>query len=99
MTIKIISLNVNGIRDKPKRQTIFHWLISQNAEIFMLQETHCESDEDILLWSKEWQGKAYWSKGTNFSRGVAILIKPKLDIEINHVNIDIHGRFVSIIFD
>ena len=99
MTIKIISLNVNGIRDHKKRTTVFYWLKQQKADICLLQETHCESQTDIVSWSNEWEGKTFWSIGTNYSKGVAILIKEKLDITITNTEIDTDGRYVAINID
>lgn len=96
MTIKLISLNVNGIRDNKKRATVFYWLKQQKADICLLQETHCESQKDKLSWSKEWGGQTFWSVGTNFSRGVAILLKEKLDITIVNTEIDTNGRYLAI---
>ena len=96
MSIKIISLNVNGIREKSKRQTLFYWLKKQNADIYLLQETHCENNDDISKWMKEWDGNAYWSLGTNFSKGVATLFKPKLEIETENIKVDTQGRFIDI---
>ena len=99
MSIKILSLNVNGLRNYKKRQTIFHWLKEQNADLYLLQETHCESTSDINNWKAEWGGECFWSVGTNFSRGVATLVKPKLDIKISSTNSDRHGRFVMLDFE
>ena len=96
MTLKILSLNVNGIRDYKKRTTVFYWLKQQKADICLLQETHCESQNDISSWSNEWEGQTFWSIGTNYSRGVAILIKEKLDITITNIEIDTNGRYLAI---
>ena len=95
MSLRLISLNVKGIRDHKKRSSIFHWIVMQNADICLLQETHCCSDEDVEEWTKDWRGKAYWSKGTNRSRGVAILFKHNLDIEIKNIVSDNEGRYLS----
>ena len=96
MTIRLISLNVNGIRDNNKRRTIFFWLKEQEADLYLLQETHCESQNDINNWSHEWGGEAFWSLGTNYAKGVAILIKPNLDIKIKNPDFDTHGRHVAV---
>ena len=61
-----------------------------------MQETHCASKEDVNLWSKEWQGKSYWSNGTSNSRGVACLVKHNLDLNIVHTDKDPNGRFISV---
>ena len=96
MALNIASLNVNGIRDNVKRTTIFHWLKSQKYDVCMLQETHCNTQQDVTLWSKEWNGKAFWSLGTNMSKGVVFLIKPGLDLDIVKEEKDNEGRYIHI---
>ena len=94
MSVNLMSLNVNGVRDKEKRLAIFDWLKEQNADVIFLQETHAESDEDILAWGKEWGGEFYSSHVSNFSKGVAILIKPKLKLDLKIIEKDTDGRFL-----
>ena len=95
MSISICSLNVNGVRDSKKRSVLFHWLKMQNFDLILLQETHCDVQNE-KKWSQEWQGKTFWSHGNSSSRGVAILIKPNLDIGINNVDRDLQGRYICI---
>ena len=94
MSLNLLSLNVNGIIDSKKRNTIFHWLKEQNADIILLQETHCNSKLEEEAWSEEWGGNAIWSLGTNFSKGVAVLFKPNLDLNYREIEIDQDGRFI-----
>ena len=94
MSLSIISLNVNGIRDKTKRTSIFHWLKEKNADLCFIQESHCESEDDIKVWSSEWGGDSYWANYNSFSRGVAVLVKPKLKLEIRNVIRDPNGRYI-----
>ena len=53
VTISIVSLNVDGIRDDDKRTQIFEYLRSLKHDFFLLQETHVQS-EDVEAWSTEW---------------------------------------------
>ena len=96
MSLKIISLNVNGICDNTKRQIIFHWLKQQNSHICFIQETHCHDTFGANNWSAEWGGKCFWSLGTSLARGVAILFQEKLDIKISNEIVDINGRYIYI---
>lgn len=96
MSLNIVSLNVNGIRDTTKRNTIFQWLKSQKYDICFIQETHCTSEKDVKTWSNEWKGNSYWSVGTTMSRGVACLFKQNLDIETLNIVKDKNGRYVEI---
>ena len=96
MSVKIISLNVNGIRNSQKRNAIFSWLNDNNADIVFLQETHCNSEQDKTQWSSEWGGKCIWSTSSSSSCGVAILFKPKIDVILSNSEIDIHGRYIIV---
>ena len=47
------SLNVRGLNNGKKRQTIFQWLKSSHQGITLLQETYSlEKDENLL--TKDW---------------------------------------------
>ena len=96
MSLKLISINVNGMRDNKKRSVIFNWLKEKNFDICLVQESHCATQDDVNTWSKEWKGKSYWSPGTKMSRGVACLIKHNLDITIVHTDKDPNGRYLCV---
>ena len=96
MALTIVSLNVNGLKDRKKRHTFFHWLKMNNFDFCLLQETHCDSDNEIEKWRNEWAGKAYFSLGTNMSKGVATLIKPNLDVDVCDKIIENNGRYLKV---
>ena len=96
MSIKLLSLNVRGLKNKFKREVIFQWLKDQSADICLLQETHCSSEDDSILWGKEWGGKCFWSLGSNMSKGVAIMLKENLDIKTVNVTNDNDGRLLTV---
>ena len=39
-TMRLVSLNVNGLKDTEKRSRVFRWLKSLNVHIIYLQETN-----------------------------------------------------------
>ncbi len=91
--LKLMSLNVKGLNGHFKRSKMFTWLNRKNNSIIFLQETYsteCVSDK----WKKQWNGHMVFSHGTNHSRGVAILFKNGLDINIVNHDIDLNGRFI-----
>ena len=96
MVLSLLSLNVNGLKDKKKRQTLFQWIKDNNVDICLLQETHCCTLSESRLYSNEWGGKCYWVLGTNSSKGVACLIKQNLDINIVSEEGCNEGRFQKI---
>ena len=76
--VNFMSLNVNGLRDRFKRQAFLTWLSLQSPspDIVCLQETHSTSDAELQSW---FGGSSYSFLGThssNHSAGVCILFKP-----------------------
>ena len=93
MEHRILSLNVRGLNKSTKRRQLFRWLHQQNADVIFLQETY-SSPQTIKLWETEWGGKIVESHGSNHSRGVMILFKPKINVTIDKIIRDKNGRYV-----
>ena len=93
MSVKIISLNVRGIRNEIKRRTIFNYC-RDRADISCLMETHSD-EKSIKSWILEWGGKMIYAHGETDSKGVCILFKRGLDINITKTVIDENGRFAA----
>ena len=72
MSIKILSLNVNGLRDKIKRRAIFNYC-RDRADIICLQETHTDDAMERTI-SLEWRYQTFFSHGDTNARGVCTLI-------------------------
>lgn len=97
--MKIITLNVNGIRSAHKKG-LFDWLAKQNADVICLQEIKAHQ-ADIPNELINWNG--YYSyfhpavkKGYS---GVAIYSKDKpidIKIGIDNTGIDIEGRYIEV---
>ena len=98
--LKLLSLNVRGLRNVNKRRAIFSYLKAQKATIFCLQETY-SSIEDEKVWAAEWGGKIFFSHGSSHSRGVCILLNPHSTFHLRRVEADSEGRFliVKVIID
>ena len=94
---KVATCNISGLQDKGKRASVFNWLKSQQCDIVFLQETHCHLNKEVRRWSHEWDAQCIWSKGTNKSRGVAVLFNPKYSYQVKNEIIDSNGRYI--IFD
>ena len=91
----VLSLNVRGIRDLNKRKSIFTWTRNQKADIIFLQETF--STPDVFdSWKFQWSGDLYYSHRSNHSKGVLVLIRETLQLELKSVKKDSHGRFVIV---
>ena len=83
LDLKCLSLNVRGLNKSIKRRTIFRWLHKQNHHITFLQESY-SSKESAVIWENEWGGKAFFSHGTNHSKGVIILINPSMNFKVHY---------------
>nr|CAB3264531.1 pol-like protein [Phallusia mammillata] len=93
MSITVASFNVAGIRDPPKRKSIFKYIRDKKYHISLIQETHC-SHKHEKLWQMEWGGEIVWAHGTNRSKGVAILFSKNLTYSVIEQAADPNGRFL-----
>lgn len=93
--IRLITLNVNGLRSTTKRKAIFRSLRDAEADIIFLQETHSIAS-DQKIWSAEWGASVLYSHGLSNSRGVAILFKRAFNPKIISKIIDQDGRFLVV---
>ena len=92
---KLLSLNVRGIQSFTKRRALFCWLNERKGDIVFLQETYSTKDVEST-WKTQWQGKLYFSHGSNHSCGVTILVKDDVDFKLNSIISDDQGRYVII---
>src|SRR6202522_789364 len=51
--LKILSLNINGLRNTNKRLQVFRWLKSLDFHLILLQDIHYE-ENDQELWKTQW---------------------------------------------
>jgi exonuclease III len=99
MSVKIASLNCNGLRNFDKRFFMFNMFHVMNTDIIFLQETHCDNISLAKKWSKSWSGKCFWSFGTSNSCGVGILVSEKLQNRVHSFNFDAEGRILTVDID
>ena len=91
----MLSLNVRGVRNRVKRRSIFCFLKDQNCDVYFLQETYSEPNDEIS-WRSEWGGDIFFSHGSLHSRGVCILLNPSLNYTFENSHKDQIGRIISI---
>ena len=95
INLKVISLNVKGIRNVSKRKAIFLFCRRSNADLIFLQETH-SCDDDRKFWRSQWGDQIYLSHASNHSAGVAILFnKFKGDVLESHLSKE--GRWIILV--
>ena len=96
--IRLLSLNVRGLRNSKKRRGLFGWLKRyHNAQdsFVLLQETH-STPEVERMWVHEWGSPIVFSHGVNNSCGVMIIPPAKQDIDITYKYTDTNGRILII---
>ena len=87
--LKLLTLNVNGMRKKYKK--VFEYIHRMKCDLAFLQETHstvCVEKD----WREHWGGQIFFSNHTSRSAGVATLVKPGLKLNINTVHSAVEGR-------
>ena len=91
--LKIVSFKVRGLNNDRKRTAIFKYIEKHDCNIAFLQETY-SSEADERKWSNEWEGNCYYLHGSKHSKGLAIMIKKDIDIQILDEGKDAKGRFI-----
>ncbi len=72
--MNVTTINVRGLNNPIKRQTLFQWLKAKPFNIICLQETYCTT-ESVQSISDSWDGASYHcTTNSSHSRGVSILI-------------------------
>ena len=86
---------MRGLNRARKRRQLFRWLHNYKFDVIFLQETYSTKDIEAI-WNSEWGGKTFYSHGSNYSKGVAILFNPKLDVHIENIETDKNGRYLML---
>lgn len=90
--LQIFSVNVRGLNSDEKRQKLYEWLKLSQCDVILLQETHF-IDKHELKYNAGWQGKIFHSfSDSSHSKGVSILFRKNLSVEILNVKKSIDGR-------
>ena len=95
MTINAVSLNARGLNKSIKRRKLFRWLHIRKFDVIFLQETYSEASLENF-WRAEWGGDIFFAHGSKHRRGVMILFRPSLSIEVTNVTADKNSRFIIV---
>ena len=74
--LRCVTINVNGIREPPKRHAFLQWLSNLRPHLACLQEAHILSCAEATSWFASSGFQAISSPGTNHSCGIILLYKP-----------------------
>ena len=67
---KIVTLNVNGIRESRKRRMLFELCREKNYAIVFLQDVHVSCKREVVQWQNEFGGRSCRSFGSEHSSGL-----------------------------
>lgn len=87
-SLKVWSLNANGLQSRQKRRAIFKKCRVGAFDFCLLQETHSTQSLEGI-WEAEWGGKITFSHGDLNVRGVAILTPRNSDFKISQSTRDV----------
>ena len=90
--LEIVSVNVRGLNTYEKRVKIYDWFTAIKVDIVLLHEKHYVEKNEVK-YNSRWFGKSYhcYSDST-FSRGVSILLRKDLHVEVINTHRSIDGR-------
>lgn len=94
--IKLLTWNVRGLNDRRKARLVQAYLLRRNIDICFLQETHLTTNAAAMLRSTRW-GVTLHAPYSNYSRGVAILIRRGLQWTTSEVQLDTEGRYIIVV--
>ncbi len=94
--ISIVSLNVRGINDVNKRNSVYTWLKENKYDVCLLQETFC-TNVTRSKYDKTWKGESIHSlSNSSHSRGVSVLLNQNLTYKIISSHSDNDGRVILV---
>ena len=93
--LSIITLNVNRLNARTKRQRLAEWIQKQDPYICCLQETHLKTRDTYRLKVKGWK-KIFHENRDQKKAGVAILISDKMDFKTKAVKRDKEEHYIMI---
>lgn len=104
--LRLLTLNVNGLRESSNRRNVFRMLVDGRWDVVVLQETHQLNAKEGGAWASEgggethaWAGRSEWNHGTNRSKGVAVLFRDGLALQdVTRAGEDAEGRLLRVDF-
>ena len=76
--LRVVSLNVRGLRNAKKRRTLFYSFRKEKYDVICLQETYLDKN-DMHLLNKEWGSAFHYSEGTHKSKGLLTLFSKNVN--------------------
>ena len=92
-SLKILSVNCQGLGDHSKRKDVFNYLRAKNYNIYCLQDTHftVENEKNIRsLWGFE----CFFSSFNSNSRGVSVMFNNNFEFKVLKEKKDVNGNYL-----
>ena len=96
--IKILSANVQGLRDRQKKFDVINYMKNLSPQILCLQDTHW-INEDYDEIKKIWDGELVINGSKTNARGVAILFSSNFEYSISYTEKDDMGNMITLDFN
>lgn len=93
--INIFSQNVRGLNNPVKRKRLFSHFSMWRPDILILQETHLNADKTPIFSSRHFPLQ-FKTPGMSKSRGVAILVSPRVNFNPISTLRDDCGRYLFV---
>uniref|UniRef100_A0A803JHI8 Reverse transcriptase domain-containing protein n=1 Tax=Xenopus tropicalis TaxID=8364 RepID=A0A803JHI8_XENTR len=95
-TVKVISLNVNGLNIPEKRRQIVNIMRKGKGDIILLQETHFKNTPQPMHKLGTFSQWYYSNNPDQKTKGVAIAIRKNLNFQLENTLSDPNGRYLLI---
>ena len=92
-TVRVVSMNCQGLADPQKRRDVFQYLRKKSYCIYLLQDTHFDPKMENCI-RAEWGYKCYFASYNSTSRGVAILFNNNFEFSVQKIYKDSAGNYV-----
>lgn len=95
-SLKVTSLNVNGLKNPIKRSKVLAKLKKDKSQVIMLQETHMSNEEHNKMRRFGYLNSFYSSCKNSRKRGVAIMVSNSLNFNLIKEEGDKEGRYILV---
>lgn len=95
-SLKITSLNVNGLRNATKRSKVFAKLKKDKSQVAMLQETHMSNEEHNKLRRYGYLNSFYSSCKNSRKRVAAIMMSNSFNLDLIKEEGNMEGRYILV---
>lgn len=93
--VKITSWNCRGQQNTKKVKQVMNRIKTLESNIIFLQETHLRREDELKV-RRRWKGGIWSAPFTSQARGVMILVRDSIPLQIHKVVKDKAGRYLII---